>query len=52
VLTETTIRTNTFTYVGLTIPPVTYRVYTTYPSGDFLIDNQTTDIYFKGGDVT
>jgi hypothetical protein len=51
VLTESTIRTNTFTYIGSTIPSVTYRVYTTYPSGDFLIDNQTTDIYFKGGSI-
>jgi hypothetical protein len=51
VLTESTIRTNTFTYTGSTIPSVTYRVYTTYPAGDFLIDNQTTDIYFKGGSV-
>jgi len=51
VMTESTIRTNTFTYTGSTIPSVTYRVYTTYPAGDFLIDNQTTDIYFKGGSV-
>jgi hypothetical protein len=51
VLTESTIRTNTFTYSGSTIPSVTYRVYTTYPAGDFLIDNQLTDIYFKGGSI-
>jgi hypothetical protein len=48
-LTEPTIYTNTFTYTGTTIPPVTYRVYTTYPSNDFNIDNTYVDIYFKGG---
>ena len=51
VATESTIWTNTFTYTGSTIPSVTYRVYTTYPAGDFLLDNQITDIYFKGGSV-
>jgi hypothetical protein len=51
VLTESTIRTNTFTYTGSTIPSVTYRVYTTYPATNFLIDNQITDIYFKGGSI-
>ena len=50
-LTEPSIRTNTFTYTGSTIPPVTYRVYTTYPSTDFYIDNSLDDIYFKGGSV-
>ena len=52
VITEPTISVNTFTYAGSTIPPVTYRVYTTYPSGDFYLDNTSIDIYFKGGIVS
>ncbi len=52
VLTEPTISVNTFTYTGSTIPPVTYRVYTTYPSNDFLLDNTLNDIYFRGSVVS
>lgn len=52
VLTESTISVNTFTYTGSTIPPVTYRVYTTYPSNDFLLDNTLNDIYFRGSVVS
>lgn len=49
--TEPTIRTNTFTYSGTTIPQTTYRVYTTFPSSEFLLDNSSDDIYFKGNQV-
>jgi hypothetical protein len=51
VLTEPTISMNTFTYSGSTIAPVTYRVYSTYPSDTLLLDNTTYDIYFRGGSV-
>jgi hypothetical protein len=51
VFTENTISVNTFTYSGSTIPPVTYRVYSTYPSDTFLLDNTTYDIYFRGNTV-
>jgi hypothetical protein len=52
VLTEATIYTNTFTYTGTTIPPITYRVYTTYPSVDFYLNNTLDDIYFRGNTVS
>ena len=47
---EPTIYQNTFTYVGPTIANTTYRVYTTYPSTSFEIDN-TYDLYFRGSKV-
>jgi hypothetical protein len=50
VSTESTIRTNTFTYTGDLIPKTTYRVYTTYPGTNFRLAN-TGVIYFKGESV-
>jgi hypothetical protein len=50
VSTESTIRTNTFTYTGNLIPKTTYRVYTTYPGTNFRLAN-TGVIYFKGESV-
>jgi hypothetical protein len=47
---EPTIYTNTFTYTGSTIARTTYRVYTTYPSNTFELDN-TYDLYFRGSKV-
>lgn len=47
---ESTIYTNTFTYTGSTIARTTYRVYTTYPSNTFELDN-TYDLYFRGSKV-
>ena len=50
VKTEPTIYVNTFTYTGNTIAKTTYRVYTTYPSNTFELDN-TYDLYFRGSKV-
>jgi hypothetical protein len=47
---ESTIYSYTFTYTGSTIPKTTYKVYTTYPGGDFAFD-ANTEIYFKGNTV-
>ena len=47
---EPTIYANTFTYTGSTIARTTYRVYTTYPSNTFELDN-TYDLYFRGSKV-
>lgn len=44
---EPTIYQNTFTYVGPTIANTTYRVYTTYPSTNFELDN-TYNLFFRG----
>lgn len=50
VITDSTIRNNTFTYTGTTIPPNTYKVYTTFADVAFyIIDND--NIYFKGNTV-
>ena len=49
--TENTINSYTFTYTGTTIPPVTYRVYTTYPNTIFKITD-TQSIYMKGNTIT
>lgn len=49
--TEGTLRANTFTYSGSTIPPDTYRVYTTFTDVAFYLNN-TDDIYFKGNSVS
>jgi hypothetical protein len=38
----------TFTYSGYNFNRTTYRVYTTYPSTEFLLDNTKYPIYFKG----
>jgi hypothetical protein len=51
ILTEPTIYSNTFNYTGNTIPKTTYRVYTSYPSSNFLLNNHD-NIYFKGGTVS
>jgi hypothetical protein len=49
--TENTINSYTFTYTGTTIPPTTYRVYTTYPNTIFkIIDTQ--NIYMRGNTIT
>jgi len=47
---EPTIYANTFTYTGGTIVKTTYRVYTTYPSNTFELDN-TYDLYFRGSKI-
>jgi hypothetical protein len=49
--TESTINSYTFTYTGTTIPPTTYRVYTTYPSTIFKITD-TQNIYMRGNTIT
>ena len=50
VITDSTIRNNTFTYTGTTIPANTYKVYTTFADVAFyIIDND--NIYFKGNTV-
>ena len=51
VLTENTINTYTFTYTGNTIQPVTYKVYTTFPSRIFALNNNQS-IYFRGNTVS
>jgi hypothetical protein len=38
----------TINYTGGTIPPGTYRVYTTYSGTDFRINASVNNIYFKG----
>jgi hypothetical protein len=38
----------TVNYTGSTIPPGTYRVYTTYGLTDFRINASVNNIYFKG----
>jgi hypothetical protein len=43
----------TLQYTGSSyLPNVTYRVYTTYPSTDLLLNNSGQDIYFKGLTLT
>lgn len=49
--TERTINTYTFTYSGGTIPPTTYRVYTTFPHRIFALNNNQS-IYFRGNNVS
>ena len=51
VLTDSTINTYTFTYTGNTIQPVTYKVYTTFPSRIFALNNNQS-IYFRGNTVS
>ena len=51
VIMEPTIYNNTFTYTGSKISNTTYRVYTSYPSSNFYLNN-LTNIYFKGGVVS
>jgi hypothetical protein len=51
VLTESAINTYTFTYTGTTIQPVTYKVYTTFPSRLFALNNNQS-IYFRGNTVS
>lgn len=50
-LTEPTIYQNTFSYVGSAISNTVYRVYTSYPSSNFKLNNNT-NIYFKGSVVS
>jgi hypothetical protein len=47
---EPTIYSNTFNYTGGTIVKAEYKVYTTYPSNTFELDN-TYDLYFRGSKV-
>lgn len=49
--TETAINTYTFTYSGGTIPPTTYRVYTTFPNRIFALNNNQS-IYFRGNTIS
>jgi hypothetical protein len=49
--TEPTINNYTFSYTGATIPATTYRIYTTFPDGNFEISN-IQSIYFKGNTVS
>jgi hypothetical protein len=49
---DSTIYNNTFTYTGTTIPLGTYRVYTTWASTPFRIDNSITNIFFKGDTIS
>ena len=49
--TEQTINSYTFTYTGTTIPPTTYRVYTTYPNTIFKITD-TQNIYMRGNTIS
>jgi len=42
----------TVTYTGNTFISQTYRVYITYPSNDFLLNNQNHTLYFKGLGLT
>ena len=51
VKTEPTIFEYTFDYTGSTIPQTTYRVYTTFPSSIFKLNNDET-IYFRGNNVS
>ena len=37
-----------FSYSGIHFTNTSYRVYTCFPSNEFLIDNSLTNIYFKG----
>lgn len=48
--TEGVINNYTFTYTGTTIPPTTYRVYTTYPNIIFKISDNN-NIYMKGNTI-
>ena len=51
VFTESTINSYTFNYTGSTIPNTEYRVYTTFPSLVFKLNNNE-NIYFKGGSIS
>jgi hypothetical protein len=51
VLTEGVINQYTFTYTGTTIPPVTYKVYTTFPNRIFALNNNQS-IYFRGNTIS
>jgi hypothetical protein len=51
ILTENTINSYTFNYTGNTIPPGTYKVYTTFPSRIFALNNNQS-IYFRGNTVS
>lgn len=42
----------TFTYTGYNFNRTTYRLYTTFPSTEMLLDNTDTSIYLKGNVAT
>jgi hypothetical protein len=48
VKTDSTIYSYTFTYTGYNFNRTTYRLYTTFPSTEMLLDNTDTSIYLKG----
>jgi hypothetical protein len=45
---NTTIDSFQFNYTGSTFANNFYRIYTTFPSTEFYLDNTNVDIYFKG----
>jgi hypothetical protein len=49
---NSSIYTNYFTYTGTNFINTVYRVYTTYPSLDFYLDNSSSTIYFKGNSLS
>jgi hypothetical protein len=49
---DSSIYNNTFTYTGTTIPSGTYRVYTTWASTPFQIDNSSVNIFFRGDTIS
>lgn len=48
VIMEPNIYSLSFKYTGIHFENTGYRVYTCFPSSEFLIDNTSTNIYFKG----
>lgn len=46
--TDSIIYSNTFTYTGYNFNRTTYRLYTTFPSTEMLLDNTDITIYLKG----
>lgn len=48
VKTDSIIYSYTFTYTGYNFNRTTYRLYTTFPSTEMLLDNTDTSIYLKG----
>ena len=52
VKTDSTMYSYTFTYTGYNFNRTTYRLYTTFPSTEMLLDNTETSIYLKGNVAT
>jgi hypothetical protein len=50
ILTNPTIYSNYFNYTGYSYYRTTYRVYTTFPSPEFLLSNDT-DLFFSGSTI-